>query len=240
MRPFFITIILVSLTNYYAQGQGFGEWAAHTSMRTVVGGVEVADGEVWTLTTGGIAIYKDGQFDQMLTTINGLSRLDGTSITYDKNKNKVYIGYINGLLDVIDVNSLSTQSLTDIERSVSFNSKAINDLVVLNKSLFVATDFGIVEYNTENMFVKDSYTKLGGLNRGSRVLDLFVSSTQMIAGTEQGVAVTQLDDSFTENDWIVYNQDNGYTSNPTLAVGILNDRLYSSIENENYIFNGTS
>ncbi|MFA5670415.1 MAG: two-component regulator propeller domain-containing protein [Balneolaceae bacterium] len=240
MRPFFITIILVSLTNYYAQGQGFGEWAAHTSMRTVVGGVEVADGEVWTLTTGGIAIYKDGQFDQMLTTINGLSRLDGTSIAYDENKNKVYIGYINGLLDVIDVNSLSTQSLTDIERSVSFNSKAINDLVVLNKSLFVATDFGIVEYNTENMFVKDSYTKLGILNRGSRVLDLFVSSTQMIAGTEQGVAVTQLDDSFTENDWIVYNQDNGYTSNPTLAVGILNDRLYSSIENENYIFNGTS
>lgn len=240
MRPFLITIILVSLSSIYAQGQGFGEWTSHTSMRTVVGGVEVTDGEVWTLTTGGIAIYKDGQFEQMLTTINGLSRLNGTSIAYDENKNKVYIGYINGLLDVIDVNTLSTQSLTDIERSVSFNSKAINDLVVLNKSLFVATDFGIVEYNTENMFVKDSYTKLGSLNRGSRVLVLFASSTQLIAGTEQGVAVTQLDGSFSENDWIVYNQGNGYTSNPTLAVGFFNNQLFTSTETENYIYDGTS
>src|SRR5690554_1812471 len=240
MRPFLITIILVSISSFYAQGQGFGEWAAHTSMRTVVGGVEVGDGEIWALTTGGVTIYKDGQIKQLLTTIDGLSRLDGTSIAYDENKTKVYIGYINGLLDVIDVNTLSTQTLTDIERSVSFNSKAIHDLVVLNESLFVATDFGIVEYSTENLFVKDSYTKLGILNRGSRVLDLFASPTQLIAGTEQGVAVTQLDGSFSVNDWTVYNQGDGYTSNPTLAVGVLNNHLYASTETENYIFDGTS
>ncbi len=237
---YLFTALLTICLSAEPNAQLMGSWNAYTSIRTVEEGVYLNDNTVWAITSGGITIYHNDEVERTLTTIDGLSRLDGQSLAYDKSTGNVFVGYINGLIDVIDSESFEIKTLEDIYRNQTFNSKGIYKLDIYQNKLFVATDFGIVEYDTKTLFVNDTYTKLGDLDRGTKINDIFISDNRLTAATNQGVAYINLNDHFYNENWTSFK--NGIdipANNAILTISEHNDKIYASSENANYVYDGT-
>ena len=237
MRSLLILFCFVFGSSNYLFSQSIGDWKTYTSFRTVIDGATV-NNDIWTLTSGGIAIYTDSILVKTITPIDGLSRLDGTSIAYDNKNNQIFVGYIDGLIDVIDVDDFSIKTLSDIQRNVSYIAKKITDIEVVDDRVFVATGFGIVEYEASTLFVIDTYTKFGQLKKAIGVNDIFVSETSFVIATEEGIATTFIDGSYSETDWISYNSNNGFIDNSIRSVGSKGNLIYASSTTDNYVYDG--
>ena len=72
---------------------------------------------------------------------------------------------MDGAIDVYNIEYSSIKTITDLLR-VIITSKFIRDFVIHNDILFVATDFGIIEFNIDDLYVQQSYIGLGNLDRG--------------------------------------------------------------------------
>jgi hypothetical protein len=229
-------LIIITLFTSTLFAQSIGEWTTHTSLRTVNDVTVNNEGEIWAATTGGILSGKSGNDINYYTTKEGLSRLDGTSIVYDGLKNQIIVGYIDGILDVIDLDEDQVIKLSDIERNQNFTSKGINDFHINENHLIVATDFGIVIYNLNNLFVEDSYIQIGDLTRGIPVGDIFVESDSLYVVTSEGIGVGNLNDELSINtNWKTFNISNSPVNGELKTVGKSNGILYVSTVDENYV-----
>ncbi len=235
-----ISLFALLIISHAVLAQGISEWKAYTSFRSVLAIAEDKDGRLWTVTDGGVAIYEDISLVKSLTTIDGLSRLDGTTIAYDEERDRIFVGYVTGRIDVIDAVSFEVRTLTDIERNVSFSAKAITKILVIQNSLLVATNFGIVDFDIQTLFVRDNYTRLGSFAEAIPIYDLFVSDNQLYAGTEEGIAFSTVNGNYSTGEWSNFDQSNGYVSEATVALGRFEDTLYASTRNANYLFDGAN
>ncbi len=240
MRRLLLLLSFLFISPISLYSQSIGGWEAYTSFRTVVDGVTVKNGDLWVLTTGGIVVFREDQLLETITTISGLSRLDGLAMAYDSINDRVFVGYVNGLIDVVEVSSKSIHTLTDIERNVSFTAKSINDIVAYGNSIIVGTGFGIVQYDMTNLFVTDTFIKLGDLKRGIGVNDLFLTNDSLFVATDEGIAVTTLSASLHQDNWVSYNQVNGFINRSFKAIGSWHGKLFVSSDDENYLFDDGS
>lgn len=238
-RVFLFILPLISFI-LPVNAQEFNDWETVTSVRKTNGGVQLPQGQFWVLTSGGIAVYDGKDLLKTMTTLDGLSRLDGTAIAHNPAANQVFISYIDGIIDAIDTESGAVRVLNDIERAASYNSKAIHDLYVTGDTLLVATDFGIVHYDTQNLYVRDTYSKLGGLPRGTPVFTLGLLENKLLAGTASGLAVAESADDLTENGWVIYDETNSSIKGPVTAAGAFDGVIYATSEDKNYLFNGST
>ncbi|XWN36359.1 MAG: two-component regulator propeller domain-containing protein [Balneola sp.] len=214
--------------------QSLLDWKSYTSFRSVSDITEDLEGRTWMTTEGGILISKDSEIIKTLTTIDGLSRLDGSAIIYSQDLEAVFVGYITGEIDVININDFKVDKLTDIERNSSFSQKGINDFIIIDNSLLVATEFGLVEYSLEGLFVKDSYIKFGLFNTAIPVNLIVEDSGILYLGTNEGIAFTNQDGNFSSSNWQNYNESNGFSSSPTIALAVFGEQIYASTIDENY------
>ena len=221
--------------------QEIGGWQAYTSYRTINDLIVDKEGSIWGVTEGGLFKYDYDEVYTFFTTIDGMSRLDGKSLAYDGDNNLLFIGYIDGIIDVYNIETSQFSALDDIERVTSYSSKGINDILVSDGSLFVATEFGIVVFDIEGLYVSDSYLQLGDFMRGMSVLDITIGDNKIYCGTQEGVAVGNLSKELTvSSNWENYNENNGFVSKSVQAIAIWNGDLYASTADGNYIFNGES
>ncbi len=240
MRRLLLLLTFLFISPAILYSQSIGGWKAYTSFRTVIDGVTVSNNELWVLTSGGIIIYQDEQQVGTITTINGLSRLDGTSMAYDAINDRVFIGYLNGLIDVVEVSSKNIQTLSDIQRNASYTSKNINDIVIIDNTILVGTGFGIVEYDGTTLFVTDSYIKLGSLKVGVGVNDIFVANDSLFAASDEGIAVTSLLTNYNQENWASFNESNGFINSSIKAIGYWNGQIFASSEDKNFLFDGSN
>lgn len=228
--------LVITFSTINVEGQSIGDWTAYTSLRSVSSVLEDSEGRIWSFTTGGIGIFEDTVLVKSLTTIDGLTRLDATTATYDPEGKRIFAGYLDGTIDVIDVESFEIDVLSDIRRNESFSPRTINKFEIIGNSLFVATDFGIVDYDLNTLFVKDTYSKLGSFDRGIKVNDLILMQGTLYAATQSGIATTTIDGFFAESNWENFDQNNGFVSEDVIAVGFLNGEIYASTSNSNYVY----
>jgi hypothetical protein len=225
----------------FSSAQTNEAWTPYTSFRTVQDLTVSDENEVWVSTLGGIFTINDGNIDRKLTTIEGLYRLDGRAIIYDDANQRVIIGYNDGGIDVLNPTNGEIIFLGDILRADNFSPRGINDFLIEGNNLYVATDFGIVNYDLINLLVTDSYTKLGVLNRGLAVNDISIEGDSIYAATAEGIAYASLSDEleFSQN-WINLNADNGFVSEPVLAVEAIGGRIYATTNSQNQVFENGS
>ncbi len=216
--------------------QNTSEWTPYTSFRTVQDLTVSDENEIWVSTLGGVFTISDGVIDRKLTTIDGLYRLDARAIVYDNANDRVIIGYNDGGIDVLNPDTGEITFLGDILRADNFSPRGINDFLIEGNNLYVATDFGIVNYDLINLFVTDSYTKLGILNRGLPVNDISIQGDSIYVATAEGIAYASMSDEleFSEN-WLNYNSDNGFVSEPVLALEAIEGRIFASTNSENRV-----
>lgn len=94
-----------------------------------------------------------------VTTIDGLSGQDITSIYYSQAFNKTIIGHANGLILILTEstgNILIVPGIRD-QAGLSPNRKRINHFYEFEGKLYISCDFGVVQYNLETLGFGDTY-----------------------------------------------------------------------------------
>ncbi len=172
-------------------------WTAHTSARNVRA-LAVAEDIVWAATSGGVFSY-DATSGEIVryTVTEGLHDVQTGAIAFDVHRGVVWTGYVDGVLDALDVGTGTVTTYFDIQRSQRFPSPEIHRLALLGDSLLVATSFGLVIFDTERLEVRDTYSQLGALPAGTAVRDLVIAPLPdgrkgIWLGAEGGVAYAAL------------------------------------------------
>ena len=102
---------------------------------------------------------------ERFTVVDGLHAVDATTLTYDAGSDFVWIGYGDGVLDRIDVTTGDISTFLDISRAQQFAARGVNRIRVQGDSLLIATDFGIVVFDTSLSEVRATYSRLGATRR---------------------------------------------------------------------------
>lgn len=230
LSRFLISLFLLFIyTGYvYAQSQDTG-WASITSYNTVNGIDLSGDDTIWGVSNGGLFAFQDQEFTQTFTPVDGMHRLDGSTLIYIEEINSIAIGYIDGMIDLYNIGEDRFDRVEDISRVQAFTSKQINDFELHNGSLYIATEFGIVVYNIDTFLVSNSYTKIGSFDRGTPVFDIHIDNETIITGTQQGVAVGSLNDNLDiEASWANYDESSGLPSGNIESVTLFNAQVLAS------------
>jgi hypothetical protein len=120
-------------------------------------------------------------------TIDGLSGETITALYYSATSNKTIVGYQNGLLIVINEADGSMLKVVDIvNKNLPTNIKRINNFMEYGGILYVATDFGIVQFNLATSKFGDTYF-IGDNGAEIKVSQTTVYQGFVYASTSSGI-----------------------------------------------------
>ena len=235
-----IFILVFGLT-MSCQGQDFSTlWQGHYSYNDIV---DVVSGENKIYAAAQNAVFKyDTQTNELttITTVEGLSGEQITTIYYSEAYQYVLIGYETGLVEVYSETENSVLSVVDIldKQNITPVNKRINHFYENEGFIYISTDYGVSVYDLEGLEFGDTYF-LG--NGGSQVTVKQVSilNNEIYVACLDGNGIKKADLSnpnlidFAQWETIVIG--NYYTMNT------INNKLYTVRDNKVlYEVNGTT
>ncbi|WP_299063044.1 hypothetical protein [uncultured Polaribacter sp.] len=181
---FFFSLFFSAQTDYSAS------WEDFYSYNNVKDFIKVDD-VIYALTDNAVFTF-DVVSEEInkLSSVQGLSGETTSSIHYNKSFERLFIGYENGLLEVVN----NDGSITISSDIVSFNQsgrKGINHMKEFNDKLYLSTPFGIVVYDIEKLEFGDTYF----IGIGSTSLEVFqteVFNGLLYAATDTGLFIADL------------------------------------------------
>lgn len=121
------------------------------------------------------------------TTIDGLSGETITALYYSATSNKTIVGYQNGLLIVINEADGSMLKVVDIiNKNLPTSVKRINGFMEYGGIVYVATDFGIVQFNLATSQFGDTYY-IGDNGAELKVTQTTIYKGFIYASTSNGI-----------------------------------------------------
>ena len=172
-------------------------WAAHTSGRNI-SALAVSESAIWAASSGGVFRYEVASGEiSIYTVIEGMHDVQTRAIAYDARRSAVWIGYVDGVIDRIDVATGQVRTFLDIQRSERFSSHQINRMILRGDSLLVATSFGLVIFDPVQQEVRDTYSQFGSLTPATAVHDVIEAPVPngrpgLWVATDEGVAYAAL------------------------------------------------
>lgn len=219
-------IIFGYLTPLYSQVR-LDSWRSHSSMN-IASDVTVDDkGNYWVSTSGGVFKYNpvENEFEEF-RNIGALTSINCTSIEYDEISHRLYVGSDNGDIDILD-NSGNWTHITDIRYAKNLTKKRINGFLFVNNKVFVAGDFGLIDYSYEG--APGTYAqRLGSFSQQTEVKQLLKWNDTLVAITPVGIALTSIVNNSLGNPstWRNITTTEGLISNDCHSASVLNDSLY--------------
>lgn len=198
--------LLVFLVSFVTYSQDFSQdWTGHFSYARAF---DFAEGNDVVYVAVENAVYLYSTLDssiQTLTTINGLSGNTISSIHYSLEFDRLFIGYENGIIDVLSNNATEVLTIVDIFNRVSItpDRKRINNFEEFNGFVYISTGFGISLFDLDRLEFEDSYFIGDGgslLNVGS----IAIFGAYIYAATTDGGlrrAIVDNDNIIDFNNW---------------------------------------
>lgn len=209
----YISLFVILFSNYNVDtigAQNLGDWqtyVSHADARFIAPAVE---NRIWAATGGGIIQIDGSDVAREYTMASGLYRVNATAITYDVDNDYIWQGYDDGTIERVSLSSGSIAHYGDIRRTERYSSRGINSLQMIDGYLYIATDFGIIVFDPQTGLVRDQFTRLGEFNSGLPVNDIEYYEGSLIAATQAGVAIGDLDDELDiPSSWQNYDQQDG-------------------------------
>lgn len=208
-------------------------WQAYPSLRNVQA-VSVSGDALWAGTEGGVFRYAPASGEiERYTPVQGLSRVDVQALAYDEVRDAVWIGYIDGVIDRLDVATGEVRPFFDIAQADRFNTRSINRIEVVADSLLIATGFGVVVFDAARNEVSDTYERFSTFPAGTAVEDVLIAplpdgTPGLWVGTQAGVAYAPLDTpNFREpSAWTV----DAEAPDGVLSLAYFDDILFAGVE----------
>ncbi|OGU56987.1 MAG: hypothetical protein A2X64_11090 [Ignavibacteria bacterium GWF2_33_9] len=195
-RTIFIFVFIISLffqSESKSQLELFN-WRAYTSyliVNDIAENMQNGNSQLYFATTGGLSIFDfNTQKFNLLNTYNGLWDNEITAIYYDENTEDIITGSASGALVLISPD-LKAEVLLEIQKS-NFSLKRINDLVVRENKLYIATSFGLVVYDLDKKIFIETIPKFGTFPTNTQVLKIQFADDNIYFATEAGITYGSL------------------------------------------------
>jgi streptogramin lyase len=165
-----IVFILLAFVSFKGASQDFSSlWKGYFSFFEIK---DITQGNDKIYAASENAIFSYDVFSNeisTLTTINGLSGGNITTIKYSEDFELLIVGYESGLIEIVFDSDSDILSVVDIieKESISPSLKKINHFNEDNGLIFISTDYGISVYNLNSLEFGDSYF-IG--NGGSQII----------------------------------------------------------------------
>ncbi len=178
-------------------------WENHTNKDNITS-LESFAGYVWATSTGGVVrIDPDDNSIRTYMNSDGL-RSNLVNFAAYAGDSVVFFGSATGVLSRLDLktNQFFSQVLQGRDgATISLNAAAAHDDI-----LWIASSVGVIKYDLirHGGEVKETYRNLGDFPAETPVLDLAVFDSEIIAATEQGLAIADASSEFLldPNEWL--------------------------------------
>ena len=175
MRFFLFTLFTTLLFGSAEQASAQRDWRAYPAQREARA-IAASDEQLWVATSGGVFSFRPASGEiARYTPANGLYGVEVEAIAYDSTRDAVWVGYVEGVLDRINVATGTVTSFYDIARADQYSDRSIRGIQVRGDSLFVGTGFGLVVFDPMREETRDTYARLGPLPSATPVEDGLVA-----------------------------------------------------------------
>lgn len=237
MKKLFSIFTFFSVITFFAQTDYSSSWEDFYSYNNVKDFVKV-DQTIYALVDNAVFTYNITTLEtQKLSSVQGLSGETTTAIYYSKTYQRLIIGYENGLVEVVESDGTITIS-SDIVNFNQSGEKSINDISEFSNKLYLATPFGIVVYNIENLEFGDTYF-IGNNSSSLQVNQTSVVNNIIYAATENGIFTADV----TSNLLIDFNNwtQLALTSTKNYAqIAVFNTEVFTVENRKLYRINGVN
>ncbi len=233
-----LTLLMVSLCtiNLFSQEIQLTNWEAYTSMYNV-NSLHQDDNRIYAATSGGV-YFADLNTDEIVqfTNVTGLSRIDAKYIVHQKESDKVFVGYNDGVFDIYENGDWT--AIYDIQNA-GFVKANINSILPYEDKLYIAGGFGLVVFNhKENVTIED-VKRFGDLNVGTEARTIKIHDNKIWLATSAGVVYADLDNSLANrDDWKSITPSESFYDEDILDIEWVNDSLYATSGDRIYSWDG--
>lgn len=159
MRIYSLLIFTLLLCNF-ASAQSFAAlWEGYFSYNSIVDLAE-GDGKIYVASENAVFIYDKASQDlKTLTTVDGLSGQNITSMVYSTSFDLLLLGYENGLMEIVFQDGESILSVVDIldKTTIMPTAKRINHFNEHDGLVYISTDYGVSVYDLQALEFGDTY-----------------------------------------------------------------------------------
>ena len=203
MKLILIIISFFILNNTFSQ-IGIEEWREHLPYSKTIAVSEGEKGRIYCATPYSAFYYdRNEEIITRMTTINGLSDVNISTLAYNQSTAYLIIAYENANIDVFK-NDVK-YNLSDIKRKSIVGSKRINKIVFRGDFVYLACDFGIVVLDPKKKEIKDTYY-IGPDGKSIGILDLDYDDSLFYAATSEGIYYADVN-SNNLNNYSNWNKD---------------------------------
>lgn len=160
-----LNLHIVVLTLIFSFNLSFAQdysdlWAEHFSYLEIT---DVANDEdkIYVASQNSIFVYNTITSEiQEITTINGLSGEDITTIHYSSEFDYLFLGHESGLIEIVSIqDEIEVISVVDIvnKETIPPNIKKINHFYEDSGAIYISTDYGISVFDLINVEFGDTY-----------------------------------------------------------------------------------
>lgn len=142
-------------------GQDFSAlWTGHYSFNKIVDVVS-ADDKIYAASEN--AVFSYDRFNETLntiTTVEGLSGQQISTIYYSLVYQSLIIGYENGLIEIYSELDNSVLTIVDIleKQNITPDNKRINHFYENDGFVYISTDYGVSVYDLERLEFGDTFS----------------------------------------------------------------------------------
>ena len=167
-----------------------------------------------------------------ITTKEGLAGESISSIYFSSNHNKLIVGFINGLIQVIDFNTSNIFSIYDIidKTTISPDNKRINNFNEFDQHIYIATDYGISVFNLDSLEFGDTFF-IGVSGAQVRVAETTVLGEYIYAACKNFEGIKR---SLISSNLIDFNNWSQVTSGSYYSILSAENSVYFSDQNKIY------
>lgn len=176
MKRIFILFLFV-FSIQFSLAQNNLQWKGYFSYNEIK---DVAQSESQFFAASENALFSKSTLTNLIkttNTINGFPSQTISAIFHSPAFQKTLVGYENGLLVVVNENDGTILNVVDIiNKQIAPNIKKINHFNESNGIVYIACDFGIVQYNLATLQFGDTYFI------GSNIPEIIVNQTAVFDG----------------------------------------------------------
>jgi streptogramin lyase len=179
-----ILALLLFLPTYALAQESSERWEGYFSYYNITD-IHESDGKIYAAAENAYFVYDTSTDTKAtVTSIQGLSGDPISKIYHSKTHKVTCIGYENGLLQIVMDNNQHIFTVVDIRDKISIapNSKRINHFYEHDGMLYISTDFGIAEYDLDNLEFKDSFF-IGTNGKQIQVNQITIADGKIYAST---------------------------------------------------------
>ncbi|MBI3259618.1 MAG: hypothetical protein HYZ54_09120, partial [Ignavibacteriae bacterium] len=224
--------LLISTSSLFSQIR-LDNWKTHSSMNSIRAAALDSSGHIWAATSGGVFRFDTTtKVSIQFKNINALLSLDVTAIAYNPINKSVYVGSFDGYIDIID-ESFTITHITDIHFQTTLPKRRINDFLFIGSKVYVAGDFGLIDFNEKNAPGND-VQQIGTFEKNTPILKLLITEDSLWAATPSGVARAPLSTPSLKDPqvWKILASSEGlFKSSNVVGMGISQDKIYIAQSN---------